>query len=359
MIYPDVTQTKAENLARCIDGRSEEFISRLRGHPEAIAQASTITDCVRKGYAPLGYGLADFCIIRYGRHFHLFHIPRVPGNNCIHLANEHWFGHAVSEDLNTWNTCSPPFTTQPSNYFESAHIWAPFVFEQDGVFYMYYTGLSGEPSQVLCLATSTDPNLNVWHRYEGNPILPLGGFDWHWKNEQGHLRQGRDPHVLRVNKHFLMAYTTMHTNGCPVVGGLVSNDLKRWEDIGPILYRPMQIGGWMPESVNIQPLPDGQWALIPSVSPGLEYYLSDDPHHWHDIKPVAISYSGGLDDEPMGIEILWRDDKRGEWLVAFFEQSNNRLFFGVLCTRSKWRLTRFENQSQLEPWLRYIADSCR
>lgn len=355
MPYPDIALLHAKNLKRCVDGRSEELVALLQGHPDDIAKASAVTDCVRQGYAPLGYGLADFTVIRTGGKFHLFHIPRVHGNECIHPANEHWFGHAVSEDLDTWVTGHPPLAVEPAHYFESAHIWAPFVLEHQGVFYMYYTGLSQEPTQVLCLATSIDPNLNLWQRYEGNPLIPLGGFDWHWKNRHGHLRQGRDPHVVQVDDHFLMAYTTMHANGCPAVGGLVSRDLKKWDDIGPILYRPMRPHGWMPESVNIQPLPDGKWILIPSFGPGLEYYLSDDPHYWHDAEPVPIDYHGSPNDEPMGPEVLCRDDRKGEWLVAFFERAHHRFFLGVLRMDGKWRLDRLKDRSQVEPWLAHFS----
>ncbi len=354
LAYPDIARLRAANLGRLVEGGAEEFVGMLQRHPDEIARAAGVTDCVRLGYAPLGYGLADFTVIRAGGRFHLFHIPRVPGNHCIHAANEHWFGHAVSEDLDTWKTGHPALSVESANYFESAHIWAPFVLEHKGIFYMYYTGLSQEPTQVLCLAASTDSNLNVWKRHEGNPIIPLNGFAWHWRNKQGHLRQGRDPHVVPVGDHFLMAYTTMHANGCPAVGGLISKDLTNWDDIGPILYRPLQPGGWMPESVNIQPLPGGKWALLPSFSPGLEYYLSDDPHQWHSSEAVPIEYVGRNNKEPMGLEVLCRDDRKGEWLTAFFESGSNRLYLGVLQTKDKWRLKRLENRSQLEPWMEHF-----
>jgi hypothetical protein len=350
--YPDVALLRQENLDSAVAGHAERIVALLQGHPGEIAQAAAVTDCVRRGYAPLGYGLADFTVTRTQGRFHLFHIPRVPGNECIHAANEHWFGHAVSDDLDTWVTKHPALSVESANYFESAHIWAPFVMEHDGTFYMYYTGLSQEPTQVLCMATSTDPELNIWKRHEGNPIIPLQGFFWHWRNRNGHLRQGRDPHVVRVGNHFLMAYTTMHANNCPAVGGLVSKNLTQWEDIGPILYQPLRPDGWMPESVNIQPLADGNWVLIPSFCPGLHYYISDDPHYWHGAEPFSIEYVGGKNNEPMGLEVLQRDDEKGEWLVAFFESGSNRFYLGVLHVDGAWRLERLDDRAQLQSWLR-------
>lgn len=80
---------KARNLARVVDGRAEALIALTQGHLDEIARAAAIDDGVARGYAPPGYGLADFSVIRHGGMFHLFHIPRVPGNHCLHPVNEH------------------------------------------------------------------------------------------------------------------------------------------------------------------------------------------------------------------------------------------------------------------------------
>jgi len=193
-------------------------------------------------------------------------------------------------------------------------------------------------------------DLAIWKRRGGNPITPHTGFDWQWTSARGHNRHGRDPHVVRVGDHFLLAYTTMHKDGCPVVGGLISRDLQTFEDIGPILYRKMPKDRWWPESVNIQPLDDWRWVMIPSMSPGLEYYIGDDPHEWHDITPKVIHYADGPIDQPVAIEVLV---KRGDrWLVSFFERNFNRLFIGELdLSADPWRLTRLREQSQVDSWL--------
>ena len=119
---------KASNLSHVvIGGGAESVIEHLNQHPDVIRVQATQEHCLEQGYAPRGYGLADFSIIRWQGRFHLFHIPRVPGNAAIHRGNEHWIGHAVSDDLNTWVACNPAICIEPLNYFESAHVWAPFV----------------------------------------------------------------------------------------------------------------------------------------------------------------------------------------------------------------------------------------
>jgi len=344
----NVQKIKAVNLAAEVAGHSEAFVKLLRNHPKAITGSSRVTDCLRKGYAPKGYGLADFTIVQRSGQFHLFHIPRVPGNSCIDIANEHWLGHAVSADLHTWTTCNPVLSTEPANYFESAHVWAPFVYQEAGRAFMFYTGLTADPSQVLCMAECMDDDMNVWRRSGTNPIIPPGGFDWHWKNEKNNVRHARDPHVVKTGDSYLLAYSAMHRNGCPAIGGMVSNDLRKWKDIGPILYRPMGRAEWMPESVNIQRLPDGRWAMIPSQSPGLEYYISDTPFHWHGLKVRQIRYEDGANDLPAGLEVLLQ--KKNQWLVAYFE--GDRMYAGVLSLDAHpWKLKRIKTRTGLVPWL--------
>jgi len=348
---------KRKNLRTVPDGRSTRILRIYGEHPAQIAKAATVTDCLANGYAPRGYKLADFTIVRHAGAFHLFHIPRVGDNSPLHPANEHWLGHAVSRDLDTWTTLNPALCVEPNNYYEDAHVWAPFVLREGETHYMFYTGLTGEPSQVLCVATCREDGLMKWQRHPGNPITPLEGFDWHLKNEHGHARNARDPHVVKTDDHYLLAYTAMHENGCPAVGGMISKDLLRWEDIGPIHFRPIGPAPWLEESVTIQPLSGGRWALIPSQSPGLEYYISDDPHHWHGIEPTPIEYDKSLEAQgvernalAVGLEVL-SDPRADRWLVAFFGFAQ-RLVIGELdLSRDPWKLTRISDMSRLEPWL--------
>lgn len=346
---------KSRNIQAVVDGRSKELIERLQNHPNIIAESACVGDCLARGYAPKGYGLADFSILIHNGWFHLFHIPRVPGNSCIHPANEHWIGHAVSKDLDSWVTCNPALCIEPANYFESAHVWAPFVFDTGEDTYMFYTGLSQEPSQVLCVAHAEDPDLTIWKRNVSNPIVPIEGFDWHWLNSKGHVRHARDPHVVKTGEGYLLAYTAMHRDGCPAVGGLFSSDLQKWEDIGPILYRPMQPAPWLPESVTIQPLGGGRWVLMPSQSPGIEYYISNDPYCWHDATASSIEYADGAEEQPMALEII-STEHADMWLVCFFERGNNRFFVGTLETgRHPWRLKRIRRKDDLQPWSAIIT----
>ena len=342
---------KQKNLSAYIEGDHSIFVRRKQNRPSVVSRVATVENCLAKGFAQVGFEFLDFTIFKKDNLFHTFYIPCVPKAGHVWPGHDVWFGHAVSEDLDTWVALDPAICTEPNNYFESGHLWAPFVCEKDGTYYMFYTGLSSEPSQVICLATSTDPELKKWDRYANNPIIPLAGLDWHWKNESDHVFDARDPHVVKAGDHYLLAYTTIHKSGCPAVGGMISDDLLNWEDIGPILYRPLSDKvRWSPESCNIQQMPDGSWALFPSATPGVEYYVSDDPHNFNASEAGKIRYIDG-GKYIGGIEVISRKDDLKKWLVAFFEWQEHRLFLGEFdFTEHPWTVRRIHDITELADW---------
>lgn len=345
-------RVRDENLAAASPEPESPIAAWHDGDEGRFARTGVVENCIADGYAPRGFGVVDFSIIRVGPTYHLFHIAHVRDNSYNAPGHTSWLGHATSDDLDTWVTHPPCLQTNPVNNYEASHVWAPFVLPIDGGHLMFYTGVSPETSQTLCAAKSVHRDLMVWKRSESNPIIPLTGFDWHWRNFAGHTRNARDPHVVRVEDHYLLAYTAMHRDRCGAVGGLVSTDLEQWEDIGPLLYRRSGGAEGLPESVNIQPMPDGKWALIPSLEPGLAYYLSDSPYGWHDSRPTPIACDNVNRKTVYALEVLDRDDERMEWLVAYFDAPAYRLRVGTMdCSKHPWTIRQAESISDVERWL--------
>ncbi len=339
------------NLEKAVEGNSTELLATLDKYSLVSKKASIVKDCIQNGYTPANLNLADFSIIKSNGYFHLFFIPRIPQGNPLFPGQEHWFGHAVSKNLDTWTTVDPALLIEPNNYYESSHIWAPFIFQKDEFFYMIYTGLSNEFSQVLCMAYSNDPDLKKWKRFDNNPITPITGFNWHWLNNHKHTRHARDPHVICLGNDYIIYYTAMYKNGCPAVGALYSKDLEKWDDIGPVLYRSMKQAIWLPESVNVQKLSDGRWVLISSQTPGLEYYISDSPFSWHNSRPIKVAYFDKIEDEPAAIEVIQKNNETMKWLVAYFGNTHNRLMIGEMnIGDDPWTLKRIRHTELLEPW---------
>jgi hypothetical protein len=91
--------------------------------------------------------------------------------------------------------------------------------------------------------------------------------------------------------------------------------------------------------------------MLPSCSPGFEYRISHDPHHWHDTTGTLVDYADGDRALPAGIEILQRNDKEGRWLIAWFEDGINHLFIGELnISTNPWRMHRIRSSRQLQEW---------
>ena len=85
-------------------------------------------DWLKNGYAPKGFYLKDFCLIKKGEYFHLFHIAGTPGVSCCLPGNELWFGHASTKNFTRWETHEPCFYVD-INSWDSGHVFAPFVIQ--------------------------------------------------------------------------------------------------------------------------------------------------------------------------------------------------------------------------------------
>ena len=64
--------------------------------------------------------------------------------------------------------------------WDNLHVWAPHIVEQDGVFYMFYTGVTWVPGvynryQRMGVATSTD--LETWNRLD-EPVFSCENVPW-------------------------------------------------------------------------------------------------------------------------------------------------------------------------------------
>lgn len=201
-------------------------------------------------------GVKDFSLIEANGEYHLFHIGD-PKNRWNIDVNEHDpypgygernFGHAVSQDLRSWSTLSriELRDTSPDGWSRS-HVWAPHVFEMDGLYCMFYTGVywdenggSGYNRQQTGLATSTD--LSSWTRYDdGDPNTGPGFLlagpdpalnDWcRWGRDLPWGDDCRDPYVFDDGDKYVMFLTVRMLDWKPVVATATnpSRDLVTWQ----------------------------------------------------------------------------------------------------------------------------------
>lgn len=121
--------------------------------------------------------------------------------------------HATAPDLHgPWTKQVSALTVDPE--YGETHLWAPYVVEHDGSYYMFYAGGGADrTSAVMNLAISTD--LYQWTR---QPTLFRDGYD------------ARDPMVARIGEKWVMYYcaTSAPEGGHHVVAYRTSGDLLHW-----------------------------------------------------------------------------------------------------------------------------------
>ena len=172
-------------------------------------------------YPEASYRAKDFSVIKKGDWYHLFYtrvqrfVPPHWSDGTREILNETSFGHAISADLETWLELDTVLTTsRVPDAWDAHHVWAPSLYEHDGVTYMVFTGVrdmqhSTNPAgwiprwQVIGAAYSTDPLLQTWARVF-DPVFqpcagPLGnGVPWALCTPMyaGYSADFRDPFVL-------------------------------------------------------------------------------------------------------------------------------------------------------------------
>ncbi|MFI6146951.1 family 43 glycosylhydrolase [Streptomyces sp. NPDC051109] len=158
--------------------------------------------------------LNDHTLIKAGGRWHLFGIvgdSARPGESPDSAA-EVAFAHASAPDpYGPWTTHADALTVDRS-YWGEEHLWAPYVVEAAGTFWMFYAagGISGA---AINLATSTD--LFTWTRVPSGPLF------------RG--QAARDPMVLRIADEWVMYYTELSApHGRHIVAVRRSADLVHW-----------------------------------------------------------------------------------------------------------------------------------
>lgn len=272
-------------------------------------------DWLRNGYAPRGYYLKDFCLIQQNENWHLFHIAGTPGVSCCLPGNEIWFGHAKTRDFQSWETLEPCFYIQPGAW-DNGHVFAPYVVEKEGEFWMFYTGCSIDNTQRIGAARSTD--LHHWQRVSDRPVIRPEEYGWAFcPTKRG--AACRDPHVCWWGESYSLYYTAVTREGRGCIARAESIDLIHWQDRGPVyVYKDLTHC----ESANVQEH-EGQYMLFfGGHLPHWSYVVSDNPWQWPEQEPRTLCKG------VTGMEVIRKQNQR--WLVAYFKLDCYRLFLGVV-----------------------------
>jgi beta-fructofuranosidase len=183
---------------------------------------------------------------------------------------ETFFAHATAPSmLGPWTRQAPILAVDSSQ--KETVVWAPFVLEYGGRYWMYYCGGGEDHARYrIQLATSTD--LWTWQRSQEDPMT-VDGVD------------ARDPMVLRVDDQWVMYYAATSTpqGGFHTVVSVTSKDLIHWSNRKEV-FRSRTSGtyGGDTESPFVVHR-NGKYYLF--VCTNVSYnqtavYESDSPFHW-------------------------------------------------------------------------------
>jgi hypothetical protein len=180
-------------------------------------------NCEDLGWFPKDFGLKDHTVFRFAGFYYLA---------SIYLPEENKFAYARTHDFCNWEDLSPILAERTSGDWDEKNIWAPFVLEDNGVFYMYYTGVTNDFTQSIMLATSSNPaDPTSWQEYgmvfqPSHPDAIWTEFNW---------SDCRDPHVLFVNGVYYLYYTGTDTTGGIVGVASAYSPTGPWTDLGSVL----------------------------------------------------------------------------------------------------------------------------
>ena len=146
----------------------------------------------------------------------------------------------------------------------------------------------------------------------------------------------------KIKDTYYLYYATVSEKGNPAVGLSASEDLHRWNDLGPCFKRTE---GWVPESPLVIHR-KGRYYLW--IFPFDELLVSDNPADFHHAESVRIRMPEI--EEFYAPEIIdSRFDDR--YLIGFHGHKGCR----ITCAIMTWRkdeitITCIDNKQQLEPW---------
>ena len=319
---------------------SEQFdiSAEIRLHDKAEDYHFPRKSFLGKGYSPPGGYVKDFSVIMVNGRLHLFHIDGRPGETCWITGNEISFGHASTSDYQKWIRHPMPLAIGDRSW-ESEHVWAPYIYEKNGIYYMFYMG-AGCGETFISYATSS--NLQSWKRWKQGPIRSA---------------IGRDPFVFDGADKTVLLFTG---RGGARISGCISRDMISWRLIPDILRIP---NGAAAESCSLHTLDDCFILWFNDYRPKLAgfraaYAISDNPFQFNAdaiqefrfICPDAIPSPELPVKQPVPLSIELIAKGENTWLVAYFrwQTDRNRLFFGELnWSTEPATLTEINNEESL------------
>ncbi|HEY6196308.1 MAG TPA: hypothetical protein VI504_14850 [Candidatus Eisenbacteria bacterium] len=249
--------------------------------------------------APQDIRPKDFSLVKKDGVYHLFYIRH---NDLFPpFATENDFGHAVSTDLYHWTQLSPVMAVDPHGW-DNLHMWAPHVIAVNGLYWMFYTGVTETPGQFvgtqrIGLAVSND--LMTWNRVGTQPVWDTRAAPWAWWAPLNSGVACRDPFVMEdpgAPGQFLLYYTASPASDTlstlVAVARSPNGDFQQWVDEKPLWITHHSYSfNTLTESPHLFQH-NGRWFMFITTNAGqsLSFFVGSNPLG----EPASWTYRGRL-----------------------------------------------------------------
>ncbi len=222
-------------------------------------------------YAPETEYIKDHCFLFHNKRWHMFSISGNAGEEMsTTLGNEEKLSHSVSSDLCDWKLAGHCLSVNDMQGVDM--IWAPYIVEDSGTFYMFYT---------KCIQPFRDP-VN-WKKGAQRKIgLAVSDDLYRWKPESlPEEITGKDPHVMFDSKSGSWILYVM--DGLfPGMTAWRSSDLINWKN-------PVQAFYAAPETLSSRNIYE---------SPYILYYASWDKYI------LFLNFGYSVSENPLKFDVF-------------------------------------------------------
>lgn len=245
--------------------------------PVTAAVTAFTPPCDKPGWFPQEVRLKDHHVFWYKGSFYLV---------SIDASNETRFAYARSQNLCEWQELTPILEERSPGGPDDHAIWAPHVYREGDVYYLYYTGVNTAGSQSILLATSSDPADPASWQPQGVVFQPSHPGT-NWTPDRG--GDCRDPAVAKVGDVYYLYYTGIDLNGGIIGLATASSPRGPWKDWGAIVSPEPQ---GTPESPALVLHEDVSYLFYNLASQGERYRIGASPSGpWQDPIPFSPGWA--------------------------------------------------------------------
>ncbi len=268
-------------------------------HNAVIGHAEEFTNCIIPGWSPAEFGLKDHTIFWYDGAYYMVS-TYVPAGNPSPISQDR-FIYARSADLCSWEILAPLLAERIPGAWDETAVWAPYVLEENEIYYLFYTGVTQNWTQSIMLATTTNPaDPSSWQKEA--VVFQPSHADAVW--EAGLPSDCRDPYVMKQEDRYYLYYTGQDRTGGVIGVATAASPQGPWIDWGGVVG---PLPGKMPESPTIASYEYNYYLFYNLSRIGEFYQIGNSPAGpW--LEPVPFI--------PGWAHEVWRTPN-GKWMTSY------------------------------------------